>query len=179
MGKKTYNMKTKLFIFTLALAFAAIAKAEELPLTVWVPVQKTLSESAKESLETKLSQMMVANNIGENIKNSRFIFTAKVEEEYNGMTISTPSVNACALKITFYIGDGIEGKAFSSYTTTVRGIGENADEARSAAIENISIREEDYKDFINEGKSKIAGFNNSNKDNIVEEIEKPDYKSVF
>lgn len=172
---KTMRNSKVVIILAFVLGFCVIANAQQskeaeyLPLTVWVPTQEGLPESAKKNLENRLKQITVANGIGSEVKNGRFILTAQVIEEYKGITSSAPPMNAYSLNITFYIGDGFEGKAFSSYSTTVKGVGENNTKAYMNAIKNIQVKDKNYQAFIEEGKAKIIEYYNTQCELVIKE----------
>jgi len=85
------------------------------------------------------------------------------------ITPSAPPLQAYTLDVTFYIGDGFEGKSFSSYTTTVKGVGENETKAYMAALRNIKTNDPGYQSFIEKGKTKIIDYYNAQCDNIIKE----------
>jgi hypothetical protein len=142
---------------------------DRITLTAWVPEQiEDMPIAAQKNLENKLSQIITANGIG-GTYNSRFIITANVTVMTKDITATAPPMHAYTLNITFYIGDGFEGKAFSSYSTTAKGVGENETKAYMAALKNIKTNDPAYQSFIDKGKVKIIEYYNSQCDMIIKE----------
>jgi hypothetical protein len=141
-----------------------------LALAAWVPDQiEGMPTAAKKNLENKLSQIITANGLSGDAMNSRFIITANVTVLTKDLTESAPPMQAYTLNITFYIGDGFEGKSFSSYSTTVKGVGENETKAYNAALKSIKTNDPAYQSFIEKGKTKIIEYYNAQCDVIIKE----------
>lgn len=160
-----------LFLFVLGLCNVNAQKMDEkgrLALSVWVPETiEGLPALAKSNLENKLGQIVTANGIGGDAINSRFVISANV----NPLTkdITSGGMQAITLNVTLYIGDGFEGKAFSSYSTTVKGVGENETKAYLSALRNMKTNDPGYQTFVNNGKSKIIAYYNAQCDFIIRE----------
>jgi tetratricopeptide (TPR) repeat protein len=75
------------------------------------------------------------------------------------------------LDITFYMGDGFAGAAFSSYNTSVTGVGESETKAYMNALRNININNPAYRSFIEQGKGHIIAYYNSQCDRIIREAQ--------
>ncbi len=173
-------MKTyKIFLLLLILALSInIAQAQNsnvkmsdkgrFGLAVWVPEQiEGMPIASKKNLENKLTQIIAANGITTNAMNSRFIITANIIITSKDITSTAPVMQAYTLDVTLYIGDGFEGKSFSSYTTTAKGVGENETKAYNAALKNIQVNDPNYQSFIDQGKTKIMEYYNAQCDYII------------
>ena len=160
-----------LIMFVLCLFNAKAQNNDEngrLSLSSWIPETiEDLPSSAKTNLENKLSQIVTANGVSGDIANSRFIISANVNVLSKNITPTAPIMQAYTLDITFYIGDGFEGKAFSSYNTTVKGVGENETKAYLSAIKNIKTNNPAFQSFVEKGKTKIIAYYNSQCDFII------------
>ena len=161
-----------LLLFCLNFVYAiGIKESDEkdwLPLTVWIPDQiEDMPATAKNNLENKLLQIVTAQGISGGSFNQRFIITANVSVLTKDLTATAPPKQAYTLDVTMYIGDGIDGKAFSSYSTTVRGVGNNETRAYMTAIRNIRTNDPNYKTFVNQGKQKIIDYYNAQCDKII------------
>ena len=149
---------------------ATAADKSRLALAVWVPNQiENMPITSKKTLENKLSQIVTANGMSSDAMNSRFIITANITVVSKDVTPTAPPMNAYTLDVTFYIGDGFEGKSFSSYTTTIKGVGENETKAYNSALKNIKTNDPNYQTFIDAGKKKIIDYYNAQCDIIIKQ----------
>ena len=78
-------------------------------------------------------------------------------------------MHSYTLAVTFYIGDGIDGLKYASYTSTVKGVGENTNKAYASALKNIKANDPNFSTFIQKGKTKIIEYYNSRCDFILKE----------
>jgi hypothetical protein len=171
-------MKTLLFSLLIIVGFSAFAQSTDgkmsdksrLALAVWVPDQiENMPVAAKKNLENKLNQIITANGMGGDAMNTRFIISANVTVTTKDLTPTAPPMQAYTLDVTLYIGDGFEGKSFSSYNTTVKGVGENETKAYNAALKGIKTNDPNYQAFIEKGKTKIIEYYNAQCDVIIKD----------
>ncbi len=170
-------MKYTVLIFAFFLFFlSAFSQAhkmsdmERLPLTVWIPDDiEVIPPLAADILQNKLMQIATQNGISGSSDITRFIFTANIKLLTKDITPTAPVMHAYTMSINMYIGDGINGKAFSSYSTTVKGVGENETKAYLSGIKNIKTSNPEYQRFIEEGKSKIIAYFNAQCDFIIKQ----------
>ncbi|HBF87838.1 MAG TPA: hypothetical protein DDX39_04270 [Bacteroidales bacterium] len=151
-----------------------------LALTAWVPEQiESMPVAARKNLENKLSQIITSNGMAGSPFNSRFIITANVTVLTKDLTATAPPMQAYTLDVTLYIGDGFEGKSFASYSTTVKGVGENETKAYMAALKNIKSSNPEYQAFIEKGKNKIIEYYNTQCDFIIKEAQTLESQNKF
>lgn len=165
-----------LFILLFVIGFA-IANAQDsdkmtdkgrIALTVWVPDNiDGMPAAAITNLENKLHQIAVANGLSGDAHYSRFVLAANVNVMTKDVTATAPPMQAYTLNVTLYIGDGFEGKAFSSYSTTCKGVGENETKAYLNALKNLKTNNPAYQSFVDKGKSKIIAYYNAQCDYII------------
>ena len=135
--------------------------AARMALSIWIPDNiDGLTPAARQNLHNKLSQIITNNGISADPGQSRFIITANVIMLDKHIVAGQPAKHLYTLDVTFYIGDGYEGKSFSNYNTTVKGIGESATSAFNSAIRGISTNSSAYQSFIAQGKSRIIDYFN-------------------
>lgn len=172
-------MKTKTLFIALGLALCmgstfaqSTTKTDytKMELSAWVPDQMdSMPAAAKKNLESKLQQIIIQNGMASSPGSSRFIITADVSVLTKDITPSAPPMKAYTLNVVLYIGDGIEGKSFSSYSTNVIGVGENDTKAYMNAMKNIKTSDPDYTAFVDKGKQKIVEYYESQCDLIIKE----------
>ena len=130
-----------------------------------------MSSSARNYLKNKLGQIASKNGIGASPLNQRFIITANVQIVESNITPGPPEKYLYKLEVTFFIGDGIDGKLFASNTFTYKGIDQSSTRAYKNALKNIRPTDERFKDLLKEGKIKIIEYYNAQCDFILKESE--------
>ena len=170
--------KIKLVLFIVFACCISLANAQTpaakagsgLVLAAWVPNQiEGMPEMARKNLENKLTQIITANGMSGDARNSRFIVSANIVVATKDITPTAPPMQAYTLDVTLYLGDGFEGKSFSSYSTTVKGVGDNETKAYNAALKNIKTNDPNYQAFIEKGKTKIIEYYTTQCDVIIKE----------
>jgi len=138
-----------------------------------------LTPSAQSNLQNKLNQIATKSGMGGSSLSQRFIITANVVVLTKDITATAPPMQAYTLDVTLYIGDGIEGKLFSSTSVTLKGVGETETKAYMAALKNLKTSDPRYQTFIEQGKNKIIEYYNSQCDFIIKEAEMLASKNEF
>ena len=145
-------------------------------LTVYIPQPvEGLPEIAVSNLENKLNKIITTNGLGA-AYNQRFILSAKVNLLTKDVTATAPPMYAYTLDVTFYIGDGLDGKLFASTSTTAKGVGETETKAYLNAIRGIKEENTNIQKLIETGKQKILDYYRTNCDLIIKEAQT--YSSV-
>ena len=130
-----------------------------------------LTEEAKNLLVNKLNEITTKNGMGGGNGSSRFIITTSVSEITKDITASSPPIYQYELAVTLYIGDGIDGTKFSSYTFNVKGNGNSETKAYITALKQIKPSDARFKQFIDEGKTKIIAYYNAKCDFLLKEAQ--------
>ena len=128
-----------------------------------------LSKEIVSLLETKMKEIVSNNGIASTDVNPRFVITATVNVLNKDIVAGPPQMISQNLSITFSIDDVIEQKVFSTATISLIGVGTNETKALIGAIKKINPNNIDYKILIEEGKTKIIAFYQSNCDLILKE----------
>jgi hypothetical protein len=136
--------------------------ANRLALTVWIPETiDGLTPAAEQNLQNKLAQILSRSGIFAEENASRFILTANVITIDKHVLPTAPPKFMYTMDVTLYIGDGVEGKQFSSYNTTVSGVGNTETKAYMTALANIKTNDNNFQRFITQGKNKIIDYFNA------------------
>lgn len=135
--------------------------------------------AAKRMLKNKLSQIASRNGMGGSSLNPRFIITPNITVLSKDITATAPPMTALNLSITFYIGDGIDGKLFASTSIPLKGVGTNETKAYIGALKYINPNHPDLKNLIEEGKTKIIKYYNSQCDFIIKEAQALESQKEF
>lgn len=167
----------KLVLFVICLACFTCAKAQNnaksyddfgrIILSTYIDRDMTqLPPNAYRVLENKLSNIVSQNGLG-CAMGQRFIITANCNLLTKDITATTPAMHAYTVEVTLYVGDGFDGTLFASYSTTCKGVGETPDKAYLSALKNIRTNNPDIANFIEEGKTKIIEYYNSQCDFMI------------
>lgn len=173
-------MKITIYIFALFFSFSAFSqnnqgKTNDAGRIALASVVSNsidgLTPASQSFLENKLNQITSKYGMGGSAMNERFIITANVQVVTKDITSSAPPMHAYTLEVTFFIGDGIDGKLFASTSKTLKGVGETETKAYKAALKNIKSSDPVFKSFIEEGKNRIIEYYNSQCDFMLKEAE--------
>ena len=94
---------------------------------------------SKSFLENKLGQIVTQNGITNGPLGSRFIITPNISVLTKDILPGPPPMHALTLSVTFYIGDGIDGRKFASRSISVKGVGTNETKAYNEALKQINV----------------------------------------
>ncbi|PLX20112.1 MAG: hypothetical protein C0599_09730 [Salinivirgaceae bacterium] len=170
-------MKRIILLFLIGMLVAPFANAQNsegkaddlarISLTPIVPDElQTVPKYAKKMLQNKLKQVVTRNGLGGGA-NPRFIITADADIVTKDITPTAPPMTAVTLGINFYVADVVEQKIFSSAYIELKGVGTNENKAYIGAIKKIAPRNPQLRAFIEQGKTKIIEYYNSQCDNII------------
>jgi hypothetical protein len=157
--------KNLFFIFCILLVNSLTAQntvgksddAARIVIASYVPEQiEGLSDISIQNLSNKLDQITTNAGIGGSY--SRFIITPSVNILGKEITPTAPPMTALSMSITFFIGDGVEGTKFSSYTIETKGVGNSDTKAYLSAFKNIRVNDPGYAQFLETGKKKIIEY---------------------
>jgi len=171
-------MKIKYFIIFGLLLFGIESKSQNSPklddfgrivLNTYLPEQMDLPAEARKLLDTKLSQIASNYGMGGSAVNPRFIITATVNIGTKDIIAGPPQMIAQNIDITIFIGDAIENKSFCNTTISLKGVGTNENKSFIDAIKKINPKHKDLSDLVEEGKSKIVSYYNTQCDFTLKE----------
>jgi hypothetical protein len=162
------------FLLSLCSAYAQQSRKDEgkerLALAIWIPDNtEGMPDAVRDNLYNKVAQIISKQGIAADPAQSRFIITAKVVIQEKYITPTAPPKQGYKLDVTFYIGDGFEGKVFASHTTSAKGVGDNETKAYMNALKSVNVNDPAYAKFVEQGKSKIVEYFNSHCDVIIKD----------
>lgn len=99
--------------------------------------------------------------MGGSTVNPRFIITASVNVGTKDIIAGPPQMIAQNLDLTLFIGDAIENKSFCNTTISLKGVGTNENKAFIDALKKINPKNKEISIFIEEGKTKIISYYNT------------------
>ena len=133
-----------------------------------VVLDEEIPAGARKQLENKMSQLAAKNGCAATA-NSRFIITCSADVLTKDITPTAPPMHAYTVALNFYIGDGFEGRLFSSHTIETKGVGQTPDKAYINALKNVKINDPGLKAMIVKGKEEIVAYYNTNCDIFIAE----------
>lgn len=173
--KIAFSLVTVFGAFSLTFAQNTSGNADDLgkiALTTYIPDQvEALDPIAANMLTNKLNQICSANGISSSFADSRFIITANSTVLTKDLIASAPPMTALTLEVTLYIGDGLDGKKFSSQTLSLKGVGTNENKAYIEALKTIKPNDPAIQNFVSNSKTKIIAYYNSRCAQIIKEAQ--------
>lgn len=157
---------TRPWILLMLLSTTSIAG--NVSISAYVPEQsENIPTAAREMLLNKMNQLITQNGISNGPLGSRFIITPNVMVMTKDILPGPPPMTAMNLTITFYIGDGIDGRKFASKAIDVKGVGINETKAYIDCFKNIRAEDQRLVGFLEDAKAKIIDYYNTNCDVII------------
>ena len=113
--------------------------------------------SARKLFATKLGQVATRSGMGGvgATGDNRFIISGDINILTKSITATAPVKYLVTIEATIAVGDGIDGKAFSTEYIEFKGIGNSEDKAFISAIRKINPRHKLIQQVIQDGKDKI------------------------
>jgi hypothetical protein len=111
--------------------------------------------------------------------NPRFVIMANIAVITKDIVAGPPQMLSYNLEVTFFIADAIDLKKFANSTIEIKGVGTNENKAYIDAIKNINVKNKNIIAFIEEGKSKIIDFYNTQCDFIIKDAESYSKKGEY
>jgi hypothetical protein len=179
------NIKKLIFIITLLSIQVSNSQnklndVNRIVLNTYVPEQsEPMPDQAKSLLENKLSQIASSNGMGGSTINPRFVIMANIAVITKDIVAGPPQMLSYNLEVTFFIADAIDLKKFANSTIEIKGVGTNENKAYIDAIKNINVKNKNIIAFIEEGKSKIIDFYNTQCDFIIKDAESYSKKGEY
>ena len=126
-----------------------------------------MPSGAERILLTRMTQIASKNGLAS--YGSRFIMYPRVDILTQNIIASAPPKHAYTLNVSLRIADNMTRTIYSTTDITLKGVGNNETKAYISALKSLSYRHRDVKDFIQEGKTRIIEFYNSQCDFIFKE----------
>mgnify|MGYP001279368305 FL=1 len=176
-------MKKSIFILAILLVVSTtytkgqnqLGKSDDLArisLTPIVPDElKHIPDNARKLLTNKLSNVATRNGLSGSATNPRFVITANADILTKDITPTAPPKTAITLNITVYIADVVAQTVFASTMLEVKGVGDNETKAYTAAINRVAPQNPQLKALLEEGKTKIIEYYNSQCDFILKDAQ--------
>jgi hypothetical protein len=138
-------------------------------LNTYLSEQMDIPAEARKLLDTKLSQVASNYGMGGSSVNPRFIITASINVGTKDIIAGPPQMIAQNLDVTVFIGDALENKIFCNTTLSLKGVGTNENKAFIDAFKKINPKNKDLASLIEEGKTKIVTYFNTQCDFTIKE----------
>ncbi len=143
----------------------------KISLNPYLPESENIGAKATKGLISKLGQIATAAGMSGKGFDNRFIITAHLQEIDCETTATYPPKTAVRVSATIYVGDGIEGTLFSSYTKEYKGIGDNREDAYAAVVKKLQANDAELLHSVQVGKERILQYYNQISGNIMKTAE--------
>lgn len=168
----------KKILFACALAVTWMADAQNrlsdvgrITIHAVVPESEYLSYEPAKLLETKLSQIITNNGIGDNEQCVRFVLTAKLNVITKDILPGLPQRVSQKIDATLSLGDVVEDKVYSQTTLSLVGVGQSIDKSYIAAINTLNPQNKAIKAFLEEGKLKMLDYYQTHCEDLMAEAQ--------
>ena len=131
-----------------------------------IVLDDNIPAGAHKQLVNKMTQIAAKSGCAAT-SNSRFIITCSADILTKDITPTAPPQHAYTVALNFYVGDGVEGRLFSSYTIECKGVGQTPDKAYINALKNVRVNDPGFKAMCDKGKKEIIAYYNTNCDIII------------
>ena len=169
----------KFILFCLCSLFVVPVNAQDEPMRMGdnerialtaIVLDDNIPAGAHKQLENKMTQIAAKSGCAA-ISNSRFIITCSADVLTKDITPTAPPMHAYTLALNFYVGDGVEGRLFSSYTIECTGVGQTPDKAYINALKNVRVNDPGFKAMVDKGKKEIIAYYNTNCDIVISDAQ--------
>lgn len=147
-----------------------------------IVLDDNIPAGAHKQLENKMTQIAAKSGCAATA-NSRFIITCSADVLTKDITPSAPPMHAYTVALNFYVGDGVEGRLFSSYTIECKGVGQTPDKAYINALKNVRVNDPGFKAMVDKGKKEIIAYYNTYCDIIISDaqnmVERHEYSAAI
>ena len=147
-----------LFVLLSSVAHGQKDDSQRIALNAFVSDNIDIPTEAKSMLLNKLNTMATQYAMAGSEDRPRFVLTAYVSILTKDVVAGPPAMIAQTMQISFFIGDAIDNKAFSSIQMNIKGVGTNENKAFIDAFKNIPTQQEAIKKFMQDGKQKIMDY---------------------
>lgn len=155
MKKLMYSVMLLLGLGMMDVAYTQNTE-HKIPLTPLVPDALELPATAKNSLQQKLTQMVLQNGMGN--QEGDFVLTANLSILEKETTPTAPPQFAVKLEVLTYVVNRLEDVVVAENAFVVRGVDSNENKALLRAINQINVQSQAAKDFINTAKTNIINY---------------------
>jgi hypothetical protein len=136
---------------------------------VFSPQIEKLSPEIQNALTNAINKILLKNNVSTSNDQSKFIIVANLVEETKDISSGVPTMYGYTLALNLYIGDGKDGKLFTSTSITLKGLDKSEIKAYLGAIRGINPNLPQLKKFVDESKVKISEYYNNQCATIIKE----------
>ncbi len=130
-----------------------------------------MTEQNKAYLKNVINRAMTQSNGLGNLEDSRFCIVVATDAVDEHIIAGAPAKTVLNLDLTFYVGDMVDGKLLSSWTTRVNGVGNSAGRAFQNAITKIKPQNRELGAFAAKARDEVIGYYDRNYKNIIKKAD--------
>lgn len=157
-------------MFIVVSGFGQDMEFGKITITPFISRESKLDATATSLMMNKLNQAITVSDAAGGF-DTRFVITPVLNVLSETETATIPQKTSAKISITFFIGDGLSGLLFDSYSIEVVGIGDNHNDAIYSAVRKINVRNVGLQNVLKEGKKRIVEYYNSVAPKLIKEAE--------
>jgi hypothetical protein len=172
--RKIDNIMKRIVIFigiiSLFLGLNKELKAQkcEMPIVVHLSESiKTLPVNIDSYLTNLLNRIVTKSGMGVDLLYTQFFITAHIDVLNKDVVSGSPIQVVQNLGVSFYIGDLLNKKIFSSTYIEVNGVGSNETKSIINALQRLNINHKELIKFIEEGNKQILAYYDNSYSQII------------
>ena len=143
-------------LLSLFLCFASFAQeTPRIAISAVLPDNVSIPQASINMLQNKMKTIITTNGFADEIE-QRFVMTANIDILEHGH--NSAGMLMQKMIITFYVGDILENKVYSSAVINVLGVGQSDIKACNMAFQKISTSIPEIKQALNEANKMIIDY---------------------
>ena len=153
---------------SLFLCFASFAQeTPRIAISAVLPDNVSIPQASINMLQNKMKTIITTNGFADEIE-QRFVMTANIDILEQGH--NSAGMLMQKMIITFYVGDILENKVYSSAVINVLGVGQSDIKACNMAFQKISPSIPEIKQALNEANKKIIDYYTTHYSDLISEV---------
>ena len=145
--------------------------ADRLAIAPVIDEESSIPQAAQNLLNTRMLQIITKNGMAAEPDKALFFMKALVNEISKDITPTSPPMHAYNLEVVLSVVDKLTGNVAHTTSYEVRGVGSNETKAYIQGIKQLNASSPQMRKFVDESKTKILEYYNSNCDNVIKYTE--------
>ena len=158
---------TTLFLFLFLCLDSIAQETQRIAISAVLPDNTSIPQASINMLQNKMKNIIITNGFADESE-QRFVLTANIDILEQGH--NSAGMLMQKMTITFYVGDILENKVYSSAIVNVLGVGQSDIKACNMAFQKISPSTPEIKQALNEANKKIVDYYTFHYSDLISEV---------
>jgi hypothetical protein len=158
---------TTLFLFLFLCLDSIAQETQRIAISAVLPDNTSIPQASINMLQNKMKNIITTNGFADESE-QRFVLTANIDILEQGH--NSAGMLMQKMTITFYVGDILENKVYSSAIVNVLGVGQSDTKACNMAFQKISPSTPEIKQALNEANKKIVDYYTFHYSDLISEV---------